>query len=97
MTGGETIGAEFILPANPPGAKETTTPPPAHPPDHGEPIKPLKDARADFEKAYLIQLLERCDGKAAQAAEIAGKYRADFYDLLKKHGIKIQDYKSTES
>ena len=97
MTGGETIGAEFILPASPPGAKEITTPPPARPPDHGEPMKPLKDARADFEKAYLIELLERCDGKAAQAAEIAGKYRADFYDLLKKHGIKIQDYKSTES
>ena len=55
--------------------------------------KNLKEARAAFEKAYLIDLLEQCDGKAARAAEIAGKYRADFYDLLKKHGIKIQDYK----
>ena len=60
-------------------------------------MKPLKDARADFVKAYLTELLERCNGKAAQAAEIAGKYRADFYDLLKKHGIKIQDYKTTDS
>jgi len=26
-------------------------------------------------------------------AEFAGKYRADFYDLLKKHDIKLADYK----
>ena len=59
------------------------------------PLKPLKDARAEFERAYLIRVLESCDGKAAKAAEVAGKYRADFYDLLKKHGIKIQDFKSS--
>lgn len=53
----------------------------------------LKEARAEFEKVYLIRLLELCDGGAAKAAQIAGKYRADFYDLLKKHGIKIQDFK----
>jgi two-component system, NtrC family, response regulator GlrR len=60
------------------------------------PLKSLREARAEFEKAYLIRVLESCDGKAAKAAEIAGKYRADFYDLLKKHGIKIQDFKSSE-
>ncbi len=59
------------------------------------PLKPLKEARAEFEKAYLIRALQLCDGKAAKAAEIAGKYRADFYDLLKKHGIKIQDFKTS--
>jgi two-component system, NtrC family, response regulator GlrR len=60
------------------------------------PLKSLREARADFEKAYLIRVLESCDGKAAKAAEIAGKYRADFYDLLKKHGIRIQDFKSSD-
>jgi two-component system response regulator GlrR len=60
------------------------------------PLKSLREARTEFEKAYLIRVLESCDGKAAKAAEIAGKYRADFYDLLKKHGIKIQDFKSSE-
>ena len=92
MTGGETIGAELILPSNAPASPEVPPTPPARA-NSSQPMKPLKDARAEFEKAYLIELLERCDGKAAQAAEIAGKYRADFYDLLKKHGIKIQDYK----
>jgi two-component system response regulator GlrR len=60
---------------------------------HDGPSKPLKEARAEFEKAYLIGLLERSAGSAAQAAQIAGKYRADFYDLLKKHDIKIADFK----
>jgi two-component system response regulator GlrR len=59
-------------------------------------LKSLKEARAEFEKAYLIRLLELCDGKAAKAAEIAGKYRADFYDLLKKHEIKLADFKKVD-
>jgi two-component system response regulator GlrR len=58
-------------------------------------LKTLKEARAEFEKAYLIRLLEMCDGKATRAAEIAGKYRADFYDLLKKHEIKVADFKKS--
>lgn len=126
MTGGETIGAEFVLPANPAESQQSMVQPPARVPessapveyilqanppgsqqglahspvrvpDSSAPMKPLKDARAEFVKAYLTELLERCNGKAAQAAEIAGKYRADFYDLLNKHGIKIQDYKTTDS
>ena len=58
-------------------------------------FKTLKEARAEFEKAYLIRLLQMCDGKATRAAEIAGKYRADFYDLLKKHDIKVADFKKS--
>jgi two-component system response regulator GlrR len=59
-------------------------------------LKSLREARAEFEKAYLIRLLELSGGKAARAAEIAGKYRADFYDLLKKHEIRLADYKRTD-
>ena len=61
-----------------------------------ENLKSLKEARADFEKAYLVRLLQTCSGKASKAAEIAGKYRADFYDLLKKHDIKVADYKKSD-
>jgi len=57
------------------------------------PLNSLKEARAEFEKAYLIRLLEHCSCSAAKAAEIAGKYRADFYDLLKKHHINLQEFK----
>ena len=56
-------------------------------------FKTLKEARSEFEKAYLVRLLHSCNGKATRAAEIAGKYRADFYDLLKKHDIKLAEFK----
>lgn len=96
MAGGDAITEDLILPSNAPGLEPGAPGQPSRSLTVKGPMKSLKDARADFEKTYLIELLNRCDGKAAQAAEIAGKYRADFYDLLKKHGIKIQDYKSAE-
>ena len=101
MAAGDFIGEELILPAHTPGGASTTMAKPTAQPTvraafSDAPMKSLKDARAEFEKAYLVELLERCDGKAAAAADIAGKYRADFYDLLKKHGIKIQDYKNAD-
>jgi two-component system, NtrC family, response regulator GlrR len=61
-----------------------------------EPLKPLKEARDDYEKNYIIQLLEICRGNVTKAAKMAGKYRADFYDLLKKHNLKTEDFKKPE-
>jgi two-component system response regulator GlrR len=58
-----------------------------------EPLKPLKEARDEYEKSYLVHLLEICKGNVSQAAKMAGKYRADFYDLLKKHNLNIADFK----
>lgn len=59
------------------------------------PLTSIKQARAEFERGYLIRLLKACDGSVAKASEIAEKHRADFYDLLKKHNIKIQDFKKS--
>jgi two-component system response regulator GlrR len=61
-----------------------------------EPLRPLKEARDDYEKNYIIQLLEICKGNVSKAAKMAGKYRADFYDLLKKHNLKIENFKKPE-
>jgi two-component system response regulator GlrR len=58
-----------------------------------EPLKPLKEARDEYEKSYLVHLLEICRGNVSQAAKMAGKYRADFYDLLKKHNLNMSDFK----
>jgi two-component system response regulator GlrR len=57
------------------------------------PLKPLKEARDAFEKDYLSNLLMVCQGNVTQASKLAGKYRADFYDLLKKHELNIADFK----
>ncbi len=61
-----------------------------------ESLKPLKEARDAFEKGYLLNLLELTEGNVSQAAKLAGKYRADFYDLLKKHDLKIEDFKKAK-
>ena len=56
-------------------------------------LLPLKEARNAYEKNYLIQILSTCKGNISKASKLAGKYRADFYELLKKHDLKIKDFK----
>lgn len=58
-----------------------------------EPLKPLKESRANFEKNYLKNLLELTTGNVSRAAKLAGKYRADFYNLLKKYDIRPENFK----
>jgi len=62
-----------------------------------EPLKPLKESKDAFERTYLMHLLEVCEGNVSRAAKLAGKYRADFYDLMKKHGLKIEEFKKSRS
>ncbi len=58
-------------------------------------LRPLKNAKKDFEKNYLIQLIELTQGNVSQAAKLAGKYRADLYELLKKHDLNPADFRET--
>jgi two-component system, NtrC family, response regulator GlrR len=58
-----------------------------------EGFKPLKEAKEQFERNYLIQLIELTQGNISKAAKISGKYRADLYELLKKHGLKPKDFR----
>jgi len=59
-------------------------------------LKPLKDAKENFEKNYLLQLIELTEGNMAQAARLAGKYRADLYELLKKYDLKPSDFRKKQ-
>jgi two-component system response regulator GlrR len=56
-------------------------------------VKPLKEARGQFEKNYLIRLLKLTQGNVSNAAAMAGRYRADVYTLLKKYKINPADFK----
>jgi len=57
-------------------------------------LKSLKDAREDFETEYLTNLLKYTEGNVTKASKIAGKYRADFYNLLKKYQLDPKDFKA---
>jgi two-component system response regulator GlrR len=80
MTRDDVIGEESVLPAK------------AGRPD--ETVRPLKEAKEAFEKEYLVNILRVARGNVTNAAELAGKYRADFYTLLKKHGLNPGDFKA---
>jgi two-component system response regulator GlrR len=58
-----------------------------------ESLMSLKEARDTFEKGYVIRLLELSRGNVSKAATLAGKYRADFYNLLKKYNIRPENFK----
>lgn len=79
MTTGDIIGEDLIL--------QTKTV------EQGE-LKPLKEAKNEFEKKYISNLISLTRGNVSKASRLAGKYRSDFYGLLKKHNLKIADFKS---
>jgi two-component system response regulator GlrR len=60
-----------------------------------EKLQPLKEARDAFEKTYLTYLLQTTGGNVSEAARLAGKYRADLYVLLRKHGLNPDDHKAS--
>jgi DNA-binding NtrC family response regulator len=49
-------------------------------------------ALAEFERAYIDQLLERSRGNVSLAARISGKERSRLSKLMKKHGIVRHHY-----
>jgi DNA-binding NtrC family response regulator len=48
---------------------------------------PLREAREEFERSYLRQLLKACDGSVALVAERAGMERTNLYRKLRALGI----------
>lgn len=59
-------------------------------------IKPLKEAKSNFEKEYIARALTLAGGNVSKAATLVGKYRADFYELLKKHNLKVSNFKRSK-
>jgi two-component system, NtrC family, response regulator GlrR len=48
----------------------------------------LADARAQFERDYLAQILKLSAGNVAEAARMAHRNRTEFYRLLQRHGLR---------
>ncbi len=55
--------------------------------------KSYREAKEDFEREYVSWVLEMAKGNVSKAASLAGKYRADFYTLLKKYDLKPETFK----
>ena len=50
-------------------------------------IQPLAEARAAFDRDYLITLLKLTRGQVSEVARLAGRNRTEVYRLLQRHGL----------
>lgn len=51
------------------------------------------EARDEFTRSYLVQLLQITRGNVSQAARMAKRNRTDFYKLLTKHELRPEEFK----
>ncbi|MCF6235087.1 MAG: sigma 54-interacting transcriptional regulator [Gammaproteobacteria bacterium] len=51
-------------------------------------ITPLADAQSEFERNYLVRILQMTQGNVTQAARLAKRNRTEFYKLLGRHQLE---------
>jgi two-component system response regulator GlrR len=56
----------------------------------------LQEAREQFERNYLIRLLQMTNGNVTQAAKLAKRNRTEFYRLLSRYGMNPSLFKSSD-
>jgi len=56
-------------------------------------LNAFDDARRDFERDYLVRLLQATAGNVAHAARVAQRNRTEFYKLLARHGLDPASFK----
>ncbi len=56
-------------------------------------LPPLREAKRNFEREYLIRLLQITKGNVARAAELAKRNRTEFYRLLNRHRLDPNSFK----
>ncbi len=59
-------------------------------------IQPYSEARAEFTRNYLCQLLQINHGNVSAAARMAERNRSDFYKLLARHQVDPAAFKNAE-
>ena len=57
---------------------------------------PLREAREQFERAYLQQQLVLCDGKVGQLAKRVGMERTHLYRKLRTLGVNFKSISTDE-
>jgi len=51
-------------------------------------VLPLGEAQSQFERDYLVQIMQMTRGNVCQAARLAQRNRTDFYKLLHRHQLE---------
>jgi transcriptional regulator of acetoin/glycerol metabolism len=60
--------------------------------DDVDTLMPLTEAKrlaaAEFERGYLVRVMERAGGSVSEGARLAGLDRTNFRRLLQRHGLR---------
>ncbi len=56
-------------------------------------VPSFREAKRAFETRYVEALLRRCGGNISQAARLAKKDRKDFYDVIRRTGIRPSEFR----
>ncbi len=62
--------------------------------EHAGKLLSFTDARDEFTRNYLSQILQITTGHVSQAARLAHRHRTDFYQLLSRHDLNPDQFKS---
>ncbi len=62
--------------------------------EHGGKLASFTDARDEFTRNYLSQILQITTGNVSQAARLAKRNRTDFYKLLARHDLNPDSFKT---
>jgi two-component system response regulator GlrR len=65
--------------------------------DKSQHIPSLNEAKDQFEREYLIQLLQMTRGNVTQAASLAKRNRTEFYKLLNRYKLVPSQFRSTDN
>jgi two-component system response regulator GlrR len=57
----------------------------------------FNDAKKNFERDYLIKLLQVANGNVTEAARLAKRNRTEFYRLLDRHALKASQFKTDKN
>ncbi len=68
-----------------------------HVPVSSNKFQSFREAKREFEKEYISQVLRICQGNISQAARLAKKDRKDFYDVMKKYGIQPEAFRKQQA
>lgn len=63
--------------------------------EHAGKLLSFSDARDEFTRNYLSQILQITMGNVSQAARLAKRNRTDFYKLLSRHELNPDQFKSS--
>jgi two-component system response regulator GlrR len=62
--------------------------------EHAGKLASFSDARDEFTRNYLSQILQITTGNVSQAARLAKRNRTDFYKLLSRHDLNPDSFKT---